>query len=1109
MLFASLLLFSAAFGPQTASGQYTINDIVKGVTEKTGKKSSKKQPKKSGPIGRAWQDMTSRYNRYFNAKLRYTEGIQQLTVGKKDNYDELLPVYAYKGGDGSAITTNLDEVIKKTSINIQKKPNSKWVDDSYLLLGQANYLKGDYSEAAESFQYIISNFSYNKRKSYDKRSSAGIKKLKDQERQELKKEKEKEREEKAKLAAEEREQREKEREEAAKKREEERDAKREAYEKERKEKEKERKETAKEKEKERKETAKQREKERKEKAKQREKERKEREKNRKKGIKTPPKTNTPTTPEPPNEETSKSKKEKEEPAAKDKTKEKKPKEEPAKPSEKEKELEKARQATADSLKNAEKEAQNAAEEADNGLETVKSINGIEKEYKGGGLFGFMKHKLSKYQAMIWLGRTYIENNKPDDALSVIKAIENDKKFPKKLRGEFQTMYVNYHINNESWQEARTMLQEAVKHVSKKNGRARLHYVLAQLETDAENYAEAAKQFDKVIHSRPSFEMEFNAYFNKIQTKLKSGQYTPAKAIAELEKMTKETKYADYTDKLFLAMAEIAEESGQTDLAAAYLDKATQKGGKNPEQKAIAYLKKANNNYDQEKYETAAPLYDSCIVSLPKKHKEYKRAKTRSEVLGDLVRNLKIVDLQDSLKHIANLPPKERDRYIDQIIAQLELEARNKQEQQFLEDSQANAGNEGETASGTWYFYNETQRSNGFNQFASRWGSRPLVDNWRLSSRLAGAGGSVANTDSTDNIANNKNNLLELAQSSILTREAIIAMLPLTAAKMAKADSMIIEALYASANIYRNSLENDEKSIVIFEDLLHRYPSTPYDAQIHYALYMLYTKQGKTNKALPHQNHILQIYPNSIYARMIKDPEYAAKMAKIGSEIEQYYDATFALYKQQNYSQVLQRAQAADSLFSENPLKPKFALLSAFAVGNIQDKNAYVNALKDIILKYPTDEVKTKAQEILSYLEASDVKAANDSVNAATAAAYKLDAAAKHYVLVAPEGGLSQKISQLSNKISDFNTTNFSSDGLKHNQMLLDPEHQIILIKEFSNASKAMLYYSALKQNMPTIMTGMDKPIISFVISKPNFTQLFKDKNIAAYLQFFNENYKQE
>ncbi|MBK9458495.1 MAG: hypothetical protein IPN94_03435 [Sphingobacteriales bacterium] len=46
-------------------------------------------------------------------------------------------------------------------------------------------------------------------------------------------------------------------------------------------------------------------------------------------------------------------------------------------------------------------------------------------------------------------------------------------------------------------------------------------------------------------------------------------------------------------------------------------------------------------------------------------------------------------------------------------------------------------------------------------------------------------------------------------------------------------------------------------------------------------------------------------------------------------------------------------------------------------------------------------------------------------------------------------------------MSNFNSASFSSDGLKTNQMLLDPQHQIITIKEFANADKAKLYYETL------------------------------------------------
>ncbi|MCC7224256.1 MAG: hypothetical protein IT273_11075, partial [Chitinophagales bacterium] len=73
------------------------------------------------------------------------------------------------------------------------------------------------------------------------------------------------------------------------------------------------------------------------------------------------------------------------------------------------------------------------------------------------------------------------------------------------------------------------------------------------------------------------------------------------------------------------------------------------------------------------------------------------------------------------------------------------------------------------------------------------------------------------------------------------------------------------------------------------------------------------------------------------------------------------------------------------------------------------------------------------------------------------------------------------------------------------QMLLDPEHQIVLIKEFSNSTKALFYNDAITPQAGTLGNGMGLKIL--VISKTNFSQFFKDKDVAAYEQFFGENYK--
>lgn len=1092
----ALLCWFAAGNTTMLKAQHTINDVVKGVTSKSSKKPTTKTPKKTGFIANKFQDLTTRYNRYFNANLRYTEGIQSLEKKHADNYDEVLPVYPYKGGDGAAISSNLDETIQKTSIAIQKKPNSKWVDDCYLLIGKSYYLKGEYGSATEAFQYIIKNYSNNIRRSYDRQSQEKMRRLKEEERKATAKEKAEAREELLRKQQEEREAREKERKDAQKTKEKEREDKAKEREKATKEKTKEREKSIKEREKDRKETAKQREKDRKEKAKERERERKQREKDRKKGIKTPPKPKTEDT----NITPKKDPRAEKEAAAAEKAKQEKEEAEKAEQLKKEKEAEDAEKA-AKEKEEAEKKAKEEADNAEPENAALGSIvdkkNGTEREYKGDG---WLNHKLSKYEAMLWLARNYMDNGQKSESQAVLDAIDKDKRFPKRLKGQLLTLKAHHFLAQNKYAEAKTILQEAVKSTSKRNGRARLHYIIAQLEEQEGNYPVAVKHYQKVRKSRPSFDMEFHAELNSIKNKLQGGMVSPDRALALLEKMANDGKNADVADQIYFEMSEIAAANGNDALAAQYLEKSAAKGGRDPKQKALAYLRLAHLNYDKEKYAPAAAYYDSSLTALPKTHKDYSTAQTRAEVLGGLVKSLNTIELQDSLQRIAKMPKGERDRYIDELIAQLQYEARKRaEEQQFLEE-QATQNANNNNSGAQFYFYNEAAKGMGYNEFMTKWGNRPLIDNWRLTSKLSGASG-ISDTDTTNN-ANNRENLI--ARAETLTHDDILSQLPLTPQALAKSDSLIIGAFYNVGSIYHNSLSNDPKAIDALETLLRRFPNSEYDLPARYMLYGMYQSAGEAAKADVHKNYILNNHPNSVYAKMLLDPQYAEKAALLGSELEQYYETTYQLHLKGEHETVLQRATAADSLFSPNTLRPKFDLLRAFAIGKTKDKNAYVSALQTIVLQYPGDVVKAKAQEILSYLESAGIQAANAAATGASAAKFKYEPNVRHYVMIVPDGEISQ-MPALTKAVSDFNQSNFSTDQLKTNQMLLDPEHQIVLIKEFPNSTKALFYNDAITPQAGTLGNGMGLKIL--VISKTNFSQFFKDKDVAAYEQFFSENYK--
>ena len=118
------------------------------INAQSKKTSTKKKAKsgKSSASNNKYQDLTTRYNGYFNAKILMQQSLEKLKEQHKDDFDaEMLSVLTLNDSEkASAAAGDMETILKKTSTAIQKHPNAKWVDDCYLLMGQAYFFKGDY-----------------------------------------------------------------------------------------------------------------------------------------------------------------------------------------------------------------------------------------------------------------------------------------------------------------------------------------------------------------------------------------------------------------------------------------------------------------------------------------------------------------------------------------------------------------------------------------------------------------------------------------------------------------------------------------------------------------------------------------------------------------------------------------------------------------------------------------------------------------------------------------------------------------------------------------------------------------------------------------------------
>ncbi|HLG04067.1 MAG TPA: tetratricopeptide repeat protein [Bacteroidia bacterium] len=124
-------------------------------------------------VTRTYHNITSRYNGFFYAKESMKDAMQKIEKSYVDDYSQLLPMFRLPNTpETKAAFSDLEKAIKKSTSVIdhhaivkkgtdpkQEIPGAvKWIDDNYLIIGQAYYYKGEYLPALDIFDYIIQKY---------------------------------------------------------------------------------------------------------------------------------------------------------------------------------------------------------------------------------------------------------------------------------------------------------------------------------------------------------------------------------------------------------------------------------------------------------------------------------------------------------------------------------------------------------------------------------------------------------------------------------------------------------------------------------------------------------------------------------------------------------------------------------------------------------------------------------------------------------------------------------------------------------------------------------------------------------------------------------------
>lgn len=144
--------------------------------------------KKNTAGSRFYQSFTTRYNVYYNGSVHYKEQLEEMEKNYEDDYTTMVlihPAEAYANPKAPQPATNFDRTIEKMQKAIQlhsikKRPAKNsgkmkdpkyreylkrdeynpFIHNAWYLMGEAQYLKGDYLSSATTFHYITRHFTW-------------------------------------------------------------------------------------------------------------------------------------------------------------------------------------------------------------------------------------------------------------------------------------------------------------------------------------------------------------------------------------------------------------------------------------------------------------------------------------------------------------------------------------------------------------------------------------------------------------------------------------------------------------------------------------------------------------------------------------------------------------------------------------------------------------------------------------------------------------------------------------------------------------------------------------------------------------------------------------
>ncbi len=769
----------------------------------------------------------------------------------------------------------------------------------------------------------------------------------------------------------------------------------------------------------------------------------------------------------------------------------------------------------------------------------------------------MSRPPSRNDALVWLVRVFIESGKMGEAIGMIEILRNDPAFPKRLKADLDELSGYWFYKQKNYDSAAHYIVASLDKADGVTEKARKQYLAGQLLTLAGNAAGAAELFNESARKTNDPVMEVNATLNAVKA-VSSSNDEIQKRIAELLKLASKDKYAQYRDVIYYTAAKAELERKNLPGAEQMLLKAVHpKNAANQEQKSRSFFLLADVAYKLEKYTDAARFYDSLDVAVLK-GEEQRIATSFKPVLGKIAKNIKDVQVQDSLLYIASLSEQEKIEYYKKAAA-----ANRKKKRKERAEAAGEGGTPGAPfnlsssndkpkdlfgdTKGEWYFNSNSAKSRGFSEFQQRWGKRPNVDNWRRDAaieRSLSVAGDVLDVDiaaiETLDEKGEKKKETEVSTEVPSTKEEISA-----------AEGVIEKALLDNGNLFLEELSNYPAAVRSYKELLKRFPKSQYKEEALFKLSFAAGKEGDKELADSAASVLSTEFGTGKWNKMMSNQTSADDVEEGATKL---YENIYNLFVEGDFERAKAEKEKADSLYGSKYWTDQLLFIESIYYIKQKEDSTAILKLTALTKKTPPTPLSERAitmidvlkrrKEIEEYLTKLDAKVEEEEVakrvdldtyglqdtrkpdssfannklkvtelpkrdslklkpdkpdTLASKPLFSFNAAEKHFVAVVLDRVDNVYINEGKNSFVRFNGSRMSNPPpVSINK--IDAQYTILLLGPFKDAGDAVDYVTKTRPlTAARILPWLSAAKYSYlVISEENMKLLQENKQVEAY-----------